>query len=690
MLREFCDIPELVSLLSVYLYPPDLFSCIQVNHVWNRLFIPPLWQTIDDSTETWVDILKENPQGYPTMYPSTRAFVRKDRKDWLFGIFAKYGHHIQHLKIQCIIVLQAASEGGNCKGLRSLVLEFGRYHDDSPQLVYMPFRQYHSPMLMNQDQVVQAGGLFGAGPAGVAAGGFGAAPMVEGLGGFGGGMTFGQAAQPAPPHLTIELSAPKFPDFLTAADILKKSAVQTNYTDESMKAVAEYEWINTQHLWHLVRTNPGLSRFDTHKRVELYQVSADYAYSTLRMLKGLKVLDGRSRFERTNFWTLLECLPEGIESLSVECDVFPLPDPLPEPRSSLRVLDVGAMTINGVLTLLEVFPNLTHLRVDGIRWNPTGPCESSYIPLPPSQRSGGQFLKNFDCRFVFDWDALLKNIPSIVEWNNGSSLSAEEVKYLDELFGPRLESFRASHLPPNPEDYPDSRSRDDPTNQFIVTHPNLREFDSIDNRIKVDEMLRQPWACMGLERLTCQIVEVNRLNKEEETLIAKVMAPGYLIELTEEETRVVEKFHRCRAQHHGVYDRLASLTRLKHLNIGYENRDPWEYKGGEAYIGEDGVTYLKYDEPMFDTLEMSLESGLDRLGALRNLEMIGFECINHRIGRAELDWMAKSWSKLRLMYGLDKERLLEIEYDKNRAALRKYFKRLRPDVVHDILFEGSM
>ncbi|KAK3830376.1 MAG: hypothetical protein J3R72DRAFT_516787 [Linnemannia gamsii] len=163
---------------------------------------------------------------------------------------------------------------------------------------------------------VAAGGLFGA-PA-VAVGGFGAAPVAGGLGGFGGGMAIGQPAQPAPPHLTIELSEPKFPDFITAADIIK-TIESVHYTDESKKAVAEYEWTNTQHLWHLVRTNPGFTQFDTYKRgmVGLHHISADYACSTLRALKSLKVLDGRSRFDWANckFWTLLECHPEGIESL---------------------------------------------------------------------------------------------------------------------------------------------------------------------------------------------------------------------------------------------------------------------------------------------------------------------------------------------------------------------------------------
>jgi hypothetical protein len=202
-------------------------------------------------------------------------------------------------------------------------------------------------------------------------------------------------------------------------------------------------------------------------------------------------------------------------------------------------------------------------------------------------------------------------------------------------------------------------------------------------------MLRQPWACMGLEWLSCRIVGVDRLNDAEQSLVDRVMAHGYAVPLSDEERAAVEKFQRCRAQHHGVYDRLASLTKLKHLDLGYENRYPWQYKSGDSYEAEDGEEYLYYGPPTFDTLELSLASGVDRLGALKNLEMIGFECINHRIGRAELEWMAKSWPKLNLMYGLDEDRLTNIEPNLEKALLKDYFQQLRPEVVHDSLFEDN-
>ncbi|KAG0372166.1 hypothetical protein BGX24_000610 [Mortierella sp. AD032] len=160
-------------------------------------------------------------------------------------------------------------------------------------------------------------------------------------------------------------------------------------------------------------------------------------------------------------------------------------------------------------------------------------------------------------------------------------------------------------------------------------------------------------------------------------------------ELTEEEAVAVEKFQWCQRQHHGVYDQLARLTRLKHLDLGYESRYPLTYISRWTYE-RDGQEYVEYsDGKTFDTLELSLESGLDRLGVLKNLEMFGFECLNHRIGKKELDWMAKNWPRLKLMYGLDKEKLTMIEHDQERAVLKAYFQQSRLDVVHGSMFEDA-
>lgn len=51
----------------------------------------------------------------------------------------------------------------------------------------------------------------------------------------------------------------------------------------------------------------------------------------------------------------------------------------------------------------------------------------------------------------------------------------------------------------------------------------------------------------------------------------------------------------------------------------------------------DGNEYVRFNGPTLDTLELTLAAGLGRLGALKDLEVIGFKCISHRIGRPEFE-----------------------------------------------------
>ncbi|KAG0266111.1 hypothetical protein DFQ27_000158 [Actinomortierella ambigua] len=52
-------------------------------------------------------------------------------------------------------------------------------------------------------------------------------------------------------------------------------------------------------------------------------------------------------------------------------------------------------------------------------------------------------------------------------------------------------------------------------------------------------------------------------------------------------------------------------------------------------------------------LEMTLESGLDELAGLNDLEMLDIRFLNHRVGVPELEWMAENLPKLRQLHGMD-------------------------------------
>ncbi|KAF9214191.1 hypothetical protein BGZ59_004150 [Podila verticillata] len=300
----------------------------------------------------------------------------------------------------------------------------------------------------------------------------------------------------------------------------------------------------------------------------------------------------------------------------------------------------------------------------GVGFGPVQP----FVPedVHPRDLPVGANLCKLDVICVGDYDALLKNLPDHVDltWIDGIDRDDRVDLQLPE-HSTRFSIFKANHLPWYINEQHQALAPHDVANELLVTNSRLNVFDSIRHYLRVDEMLRQPWACMGLEWLTCRIVGVDRLNDEEQCLADRVMAPGYAAELSGNEVAL-----RSKNSSGVMHSTMAKSDKAQALGLGYKNRYPWEFKSGET----------------FDTLKLSLASGLDRLGALKNLEMIGFEGINYRIGKPELEWMAKAWPKLNLMYGLDKERLYQIEYSKERAALKAHFQQLRPNVVHDSLF----
>lgn len=660
MHKKFAEISELVALVSHYLTTQELFVCVQVSSHWHHTFIPFLWHTINDTTFSWNYILHQcGDPGIPTWtYHLDEKLIDADKnkdRDWLIHVFSKYGRHIRDLTIHWPMVLEAASMASlgdiNSDGsdglttLRSLTLEMRTPYPPQPVI---PGRSDFIDHVPNSPR-----------------------PMITTM----------------PP---LAISAPLFPGVVEEADFIQPR--HYHLTIEFQREALERGWAWTQHYWNIILRNRRLTRL-IFGPIKAYQShlwvvkSKDVFLRGVAKMKHLTELHGLEFVNLSGVWELLAAVPT-LESLETTCHHDQLPSPLPAANRTLRALTVhGTLSINSLLDILGLFPCLSTLTVTTVG---SQAAQEQLEDVRPRDPSIGANLRELLARVVIDYDTLFRHLPDHVEltWIDGTDSNHRVSLQLPE-HSARFSVFKADHPPWYIDEVFEGRPPHDVANELLVTSSRLRVFDNIRHYIRVDEMLRQPWACMGLEWLTCRIVGVDRLTDEEQSLVDRVLAPGYAAELSGEEGAAVEKSQRCRTQHHGIYDRLASLTKLKRLDLGYENRYPWAYKSCDWYE-VDGESYLEYEGPTFDTLELSLASGLERLGALKNLEMFGFECVNHRIGRAELDWMAKSWPKLNLMYGLDKERLMDIEYSKERAALKEYFQELRPDVVHDSLFEDNV
>ncbi|KAF9209433.1 hypothetical protein BGZ59_010121 [Podila verticillata] len=331
------------------------------------------------------------------------------------------------------------------------------------------------------------------------------------------------------------------------------------------------------------------------------------------------------------------------------------------------------------------------------------PPSPSPVPVPeplPGDPSIGTNLRVLNIMAVSEWEPLLALLPNLEELTHSQRLTDSLALLLVERC-PKLQVMRSDRGAWRPynrlyDDYTSFDDDDDTSangefaNEMLTANNQLRVLDMSAYHLRVDETLRRPWVCMGLEQLSCQIRRLARLSEDEEMMAKRAGAPwpiGSNEELgCKDEQSAFEKIERCRVQHYGVYNRLASLTRLRYLDLGFEDRMPEVESDYDLYCKGEEQRYVEYEKPPFDTLELSLASGLGRLGVLKNLEVFVFECMNHRIERGELEWMAKSWPKLRLVFGLDKERLPKMKHDLKRAELKGYLQELRPDVVHDSLF----
>ncbi|KAF9082120.1 hypothetical protein BGX23_012793 [Mortierella sp. AD031] len=247
-------------------------------------------------------------------------------------------------------------------------------------------------------------------------------------------------------------------------------------------------------------------------------------------------------------------------------------------------------------------------------------------------------------------------------------------------------------------------------NIFFQTCTKLRVFDGIHHTIDAAKMCEKPWVCHSLEVFRCQIVRVARLTEQEQALLdildrverhglsSSRPTPPLLEEeaatsASERQQQYQDRLRRTRLtqneQQRQVYDRLAGLRSLRRLDLGFEYRRLYSPSAtgirAPPSKAVDGQEYILYSGPFRNTLELSLASGLDRLAALTRLEVFGFDGVDHRVGKPELEWVASAWPRLKEMRGLHDNPLLWSEPDNRRTELRRIMQTLRRDVRHQAM-----
>ena len=256
---------------------------------------------------------------------------------------------------------------------------------------------------------------------------------------------------------------------------------------------------------------------------------------------------------------------------------------------------------------------------------------------------------------------------------------------LTELIPTHYRNLR-SYNQPNPvrsisPKYPLPHSTINTLSILLENCPHLIKFDGIEHKIEADYLLEHPWVCKGLEVLRFQIVGVHRLTEEEDMDYRQgKLFQNINRDLVEKEREAIEKYERLQAQQRRVYDRLAEMVHLRVLDLGMEYRTVGVLVS-RPQIHYGVHVYEDYGRPIPDTLELSLESGLDRLSTLRELEVVGFEGVDHRIDYGELRWMGQSWPRLKEMRGLQEVKCEKLRPDET-SYLRAFMRRHYPNVKH--------
>ncbi|KAF9332661.1 hypothetical protein BGZ91_011620 [Linnemannia elongata] len=204
--------------------------------------------------------------------------------------------------------------------------------------------------------------------------------------------------------------------------------------------------------------------------------------------------------------------------------------------------------------------------------------------------------------------------------------------------------------------------------------PNLKVLDVYESQIRAESLLASPpWVCKKLETLRCLITGVSRLSEEDITTLNNLSVTGSNknVFLTKQDRHALKTARETMGHQQRILERLAELKHLKVLELGFKRRKHHQYGRKEDYL---------YVDHYSDTLGLNMASGLGQLAALKNLEMFGFEGCYHEIDKPELDWMIKSWPRLRAMRGLGQNGVSTSRFEMRKTELRSYMQQIRGDI----------
>lgn len=559
--------------------------------------MPALWHTLDTSSTTWRHILAH--------YDSDLSVGKQD-EEWLQGIFNKHSHHIRHLHIHHQEIFQLANLSKGCTQLHSL-----RVYDIEPNLTA---KEKDAQKMGHRDAWGQI--------------------LWKQLQGFEGSFL-----------------SPEFEGMFRPYPVGLRSLVQQ-----------ERDWYAIQHLWLLIAKNLGLRVLCFYNYVFLaLPLASDYFHDTVAGLSHLEELECHSGFF-INLASVSSRQPPSLRRLTLigpdyseQWAIF----------HGLEYLKLGYnVTDRTFLQALKHAPNLDTFVVDSIYFRFAPKQDNGSILETPSR------LKRLEISEIRrpeteDFDLAQRILPALPH------LTSFKISHLYPLtanalsvYCPNLERLEQGQEEYTVQPVRGVRPAVNSLNVLLQTCSKFKGFFGLKAQVDAEDILRQRWAsCESLEVLPCQISGLGRLTKGEKELYDAIPESNLRKDqhhmLSEEEIRVVEKLKRSRELQEKVCTRLGELTHLKELDLGYlidnsNDQTTTQYVGNYGQPARQRVgRNASNHEPVQDTLELTLDSGLRRLAGLKNLEVFGFEGMDHGIGEAELRWMVENWPKIRVLRGLD-------------------------------------
>ncbi|KAG9062318.1 hypothetical protein KI688_005232 [Linnemannia hyalina] len=540
-----------------------------------------------------------------TTTKATETWVEADGW-WLRDLFVKYGHHIRSLDVSSPALIAAISSAGTCTGLQSFKVWSVRNRGGG----------WYTPTWISRDSDQQQ-------------------------------QPFAPLEAPGP------LVSPVF-----EGHILPNPAAHPAKED-----ALEY-WNLAQHVWLIVRQNVGLQRLTLGKDIsQLAVVSADFIHDTLSPLQNLEEFEfSPPELDLDRYLSMLPKLQSFIS------DQGPIDSgDLLRPYSQLLNLSLHLtrMACPRLFSLLKNLPGLVSLRIgrfDDCGWSVDRVKEflgDAPINLQDLYFGRYQWRNYRDHEVATLLIPTLTRLTTIVVLRENSETARAVGLYCRHLQVFRQATDETSLHPVN--GYPMVPNA---LCGIIESCPDLEELDAISHKFEAQRLLECQWASSRLIVFRVQIIGVERLTAEQQDVMDTLVGSGRLRLdnstdlqedlLSEDERGAVSQLQRSRLQQQEILSRMShqwiSLTTLC-FGLEYRRRASYHLDVPPHYEGDDGE-YLGYGEPIPNTLELSLESGLDRLSTLNDLEMFGFEGLDHRIGKAELEWMAVSWPRIKIMPGL--------------------------------------